>query len=195
MMKKRRIGIFGGSFNPVHNGHISIARAIVVSGEVDDVWLTLSPQNPFKKSKNLADDRHRLEMLRLAVAGIGHLATCDIELSLPRPSYTINTLTHLSGLYPQCSFRLIIGADNFTVLNKWRDYQRLIDEYDIIVYPRPGYDIPTVNCNVTVVDAPLFDVSSTQIRLLIAQGNDISGRVPEAVAHYINEHNLYKNER
>ena len=194
-MKRRRIGIFGGSFNPVHNGHISLSKAIVASGEVEEVWLTLSPLNPFKRSKLLADDADRITMLRLAVEGISGLDVCDIELSLPRPSYTINTLTCLSELHPDCSFCLIVGADNYAVFDKWFEHQRIIDDYGLIVYPREGYEITVNEKKVTLVDAPLFNVSSTQIRQLTAEGSDISGLVPEPVAKYISEHKLYKNGR
>lgn len=192
-MKPRRktIGIFGGSFNPVHNGHVTLAKAIVASGEVDEVWLTLSPQNPLKKSKTLADDVHRLAMLHLAVDGEEGLEVCDVELSLPRPSYTINTLRHLTSERPDCRFRLIVGADNYAVFDRWREHDRLIADYGLIVYPRQGFDAEAGEKGVTIVEAPLYDVSSTEIRAAIADGDDFSTMVPSSVADYIKENKLY----
>ena len=188
---RRKIGIFGGSFNPVHNGHLSLAEAICRSGAVDEVWLTLSPQNPFKRSKTLAADRHRLAMLRLAVHGVEEVDVCDVELSLPRPSYTINTLTHLSRQFPDVEFKLIIGADNYVVFDRWYEHERLVAEYGLVVYPRRGFALPESAEGVVFVDAPLFDVSSTQIREAIACGAGFEAMLPCGVADYIKQNKLY----
>lgn len=187
------IGIFGGSFNPVHNGHIMLAQYLAQHTRLDEVWLTLSPQNPLKASKSLLDDKHRLEMLRLATEGVESVSVCDIELTMPRPSYTINTLDELSRRYPDYRFMLVIGGDNWNIIDRWKDYQRIIDEYGVVVYPRPGHELSaTDNPNVTIISAPLADVSSTQIRQAIASGAGTSHLIHPQVAEYINKHNLYK---
>lgn len=190
---KKVVGIFGGSFNPVHKGHIMLAHFLSQSQYLDEVWLTLSPQNPFKVSKDLLDDNHRLAMLHLATEGIDGVGVCDIELSMPRPSYTINTLARLSQLYPEYEFKLVIGGDNWNLFDRWKDYQRIIDEYGVVVYPRPDYELkPIQDKNVVVVEAPLADVSSTEIRHAIEQGEDAGDMLPAGVWDYIKKNNLYK---
>jgi len=184
------IGIFGGSFNPVHNGHIALAQALVERHIVDEVWLTLSPLNPLKSHpEELVADSLRLEMLKLACNGIKGLKVCDIELSMPRPSYTIDTLAALSSAYPAHRFRLIIGSDNMLIFDKWKDHKRILQQYKPIVYPRPGY-----LCK-EVIDLPMHDISSTRIREAIQAGRDISSYVPVDVANFIKQHRLYLNHR
>ena len=186
------VGIFGGSFNPIHKGHLMLAQYLSQHTQLDEVWLTLSPQNPLKKSNELLDDEHRLAMLRLATEGIVGVEVCDVELSMPRPSYTINTLDTLSQKFSHCSFRLVIGGDNWNLFDKWKDYQRIIDDYGVVIYPRPGYDLnPIVSKNVEVVEAPLADVSSTQIRKAIKCGEDVKSLLPQGVWEYIKENKLY----
>ena len=164
-------GIFGGSFNPVHNGHIILAKALVGNGLVDEVWLTLSPLNPLKANPSeLVSDIMRLDMLHLAAHGVPGLRVCDIELSLPRPSYTINTLRALSAAYPSTDFRLVIGSDN----------------YPPIVYPRPGYPCPGT------IDLPQYDISSTIIRERLCKGESVDGMLPPQVINYISRHGLYR---
>lgn len=180
------VGIFGGSFNPVHNGHIALAKALTANGAVDEVWLTLSPLNPLKAgTDSLIADTERLEMLKLAVDGIDGLRVCDIELSMPRPSYTINTLNALTKKFPSTRFRLVIGADNMQLFNQWKAHEEILRNYSPIVYPRPGYQWPGA------VDLPLHDISSTHIRQLLREGNDISHLVPPMVANYIAYKRLY----
>ncbi len=187
------VGIFGGSFNPVHRGHVMLAQYLSRSPYLDEVWLTLSPQNPFKKSADLLDDTHRLVMLQKATEGIDCVEVCDIELSMPRPSYTINTLDALSQRYPDYKFRIVIGGDNWNVFDRWKDYQRIIDEYGVVIYPRQGYEIkPIQKRNVVIVDAPLANVSSTQIRESIAQGMAVNELLPIGVWEYIRENKLYQ---
>ena len=187
------IGIFGGSFNPVHNGHIMLAQYLAQHSHLDEVWLTLSPQNPLKISNSLLDDNHRLAMLNLAIESYPLLKVCDIELEMPRPSYTINTLDELSRRYPDYRFNIVIGGDNWNIIDRWKDYQRIINEYGVVVYPRPGYELSsTNNSNVVVVEAPLADISSTEIREAIAKYDEVGHLLPQGVAEYINKHNLYK---
>ena len=187
------IGIFGGSFNPVHNGHIMLAQYLAQHSHLNEVWLTLSPQNPLKISNSLLDDNHRLAMLKLAIERYPLLKVCDIELEMPRPSYTINTLDELSRRYPDYRFNVVIGGDNWNIIDRWKDYQRIINEYGVVIYPRPGYELSsTNNSNVVVVEAPLADISSTEIREAIAKYDEVGHLLPQGVAEYINKHNLYK---
>lgn len=194
-MTRRVIGILGGSFNPVHNGHLMLASYIAQFGPVDEVWLNLSPQNPFKEQSELLDDRHRLAMLDKAVNGSVTVKVCDVELSLPQPSYTINTMEKLESMYPDYDFRIIIGSDNWPRFPEWRDSESLIERYGLIVYPRRDYPLPDiVPDNVTVVDAPMVDISSTFIRECIAEGRDMNFFMPPQVYEYIERNKLYKND-
>lgn len=180
-------GIFGGSFNPVHKGHTELADALVSRGIVDSVWLTLSPLNPLKANpEELADDADRLNMLRLATKGIPGLEICDIELTMPRPSYTIDTLRALDNIYPSMTFRLIIGSDNMLIFDQWKDHDTILRNYKPIVYPRPGYP-----CSEAIGDLPEFPVSSTGIRELIRNGSNVSHLLSPAVIDYIYEKKLY----
>ena len=187
----------GGSYNPVHVGHMIVASYIAQWGDLDEVWLTLSPQNPFKRNLTLADDEHRLAMLRTAVEGSTCLRVCDVELSMPRPSYTVDTLARLSELHPDCDFRLIVGADNWESFMRWRSPQEIISRYGLIVYPRPGYSAE--GCDkvdgVVCVDAPQVELSSTFIREAISEGRDMNFFLPPGVYQYILVHGLYGSGR
>ena len=190
------VGILGGSFNPVHIGHLMLASYLSQWGYVDKVWLTLSPRNPLKDPGALLADSKRLTMLNIAIKGDPDIDVCDIELSMPTPSYTINTLDLLASRYPDKKFRLIIGSDNWAIFDRWRDYQRILDEYGVIVYPRPGYPIADrLVDSMQVVDAPLVDISSTFIRNAIARGRNINHFVPAGVGKYIAEHKLYQPQQ
>lgn len=193
-----RIGIYSGSFNPVHVGHISLVEYIVKQNIVDQVWLIRSPQNPLKINSSLLSDEHRAEMLRLATEGHQGLSISTIEDNLPKPNYTINTLRALQEEYPEEEFYLIIGADNWDIFDKWKDWDIIIRDFHLIVYPRPGYDYPEIDQEsfptVQVVDAPQFDLSSTEIRDLIKEGEPISGYVDEKVEEYIQANNLYNEQ-
>ncbi len=190
---KKRIGIFGGSFNPVHAGHLMLASWIAQSGEVDEVWLMLSPCNPLKVGAEMASDDDRLKMLEIALKGDELLKLCSLELEMPRPSYTINTLYELESRFTDCEFVPIVGSDNLTVFDKWRDHDMIIARYGLIVYPRQDYPISSVLPEkVRVVDAPMIDVSSTKIRELIRKGWNMNFFLPPGVYRYIVEHGLYK---
>lgn len=190
---RRRIGILGGSFNPVHIGHTILASYLVQWGYVDSVWLTLSPRNPLKDPSDLIPDTKRLTMLNIAIKGSTKLDVCDIELSMPVPSYTINTLDTLKRMYPSYDFHLIIGSDNWQLFNRWKEGQRILDEYGVIVYPRPGYPMPEGHVDgMEAVKAPLVDISSTFIRNAIARGRDMDYFLPAGVYKYIVDHKLYR---
>lgn len=187
------VGIFGGSFNPVHRGHIAIAEGVAHSGFADEVWLTLSPLNPLKAgSTELASDADRLAMLRLAAEGHPGVGVCDIELTKPRPSYTINTMRELSKRYPDKRFRLVIGGDNWAIFNRWRDHDILLSDFPPIIYPRPGDELGELPPGVDVCRyLPLIDVSSTMVRERVAAGLPVNNLVAPQVYKYIIDHKLY----
>lgn len=162
-----KIGIYGGSFNPVHFGHAGLAEWIAGHTDLDEVWLMVSPNNPLKDKRILADEQERLEQVRTAIAGKKGLVASDFEFHLPRPSYTVDTLRALNRAYPEHTFSLIMGADNLCILPKWKDYTYILAHYRIFVYPRHGYQIDSViyEGDIQVLrDAPYFDISSTEIR-------------------------------
>ena len=179
-----RTGIFGGSFNPIHNGHISLARQLREKAGLDEVWLMVSPQNPLKAQADLLDDQIRMEMARLAVDGETGIIASDYEMHLPKPSYTWNTLEALKRDYPDREFVLMIGGDNWQLFDKWYRADDIRNQYQIIVYPRRG-------CKGGIDRLELIDISSTEIRDCIQAGKPINHLVPKAVAEYIKEHELY----
>ena len=191
------IGILGGSFNPVHIGHLMVAKYLVEFTSLSEVWLTLSPLNPLKAhSLELIPDLHRLEMLKIATRELPGVGVCDLELSLPRPSYTITTLEALHKRYPRRRFKPIVGSDNLRIFEQWRSYDRILEEYGLIVYPRPGYPLPTVlDLNVQTVNAPLTSLSSTFLRKAIATGKDVDIFMPPGVSDYIKANGLYQLTR
>lgn len=183
MTNKIRTGIYGGSFNPIHNGHIAIARAMLHCDAVDEVWLMVSPQNPLKQSADLLDEQLRLDMTRRATADIPCVTACDYEFHMPRPSYMWHTLQSLSRDYPDREFTLLIGADNWQVFDRWYHADDIIAHYPIRIYPRRGYDIEasTLPHNVKLVDTGLYDVSSTMVRERIRRGEDVSQLIPASI--------------
>ncbi|MBR5118947.1 MAG: nicotinate-nucleotide adenylyltransferase [Muribaculaceae bacterium] len=190
----RRIGIFGGSFNPIHVGHALIASYIVESGAIDTLWLMVSPQNPLKENSGLASDYDRLRMTELVSRRIENVTTSAFEFDLPKPSYTIDTLNALQAKFPDDEFYLVIGADNWCLFDKWKAGDEIISKYHILIYPRRGYDIvipEKYSDRVKVAKAPLIEVSSTQIRERLAQMKPVSFYVPEAVEKYIVKKKLY----
>ena len=168
-----RLGIFGGSFNPIHTGHIALAQAVLKQCGLDEVWLMVSPQNPLKQQADLLDDGLRLEMAQKALEGVEGVKACDYEFHLPKPSYTWNTLQHLSKDYPDCRFYLLIGGDNWAHFERWRHWKDILRQYDVIVYPRDQYQ--------GTVDVPLLPVSSTEIRQRVRAGESIKGLVPDQI--------------
>ena len=193
MNRAETIGLLGGSFNPVHMGHMMLAAYMTQWGVVDKVWLTLSPRNPLKDPAGLLPDTRRLAMLEIATRGADRIDTCDIELSMPRPSYTIDTLDLLAKRYPAKRFKLIIGSDNWLIFDKWRDAQRILDDYGVIVYPRPGFPVDDTHVDGMELVRPMtVNLSSTQVREAIARGRDMTYFLPQGVYKYIIDNKLYK---
>lgn len=189
------IGILGGSFNPVHIGHMLLASYLSQWGYVDEVWLTLSPRNPLKDPSELIPDLRRLAMLNIAVKGSDNIDICDIELSMPRPSYTVRTLELLRERNPDKKFKLIIGSDNWRNFDRWREPQKILDEFGVIVYLRPGYPVAKSNVEgLEIANAPLLDISSTFVRQAISRGRDMNYFLPAGVYKYIKDNKLYVPE-
>lgn len=172
-------GLFFGSFNPVHNGHLAIARYLLDKGICRKVWFVVSPQNPLKQDYALLGEKKRLEIICSAVEGEPGMEVCDVEFKMPRPSYTWDTLQTLEKDYPEECFALVIGGDNLRDFHLWRNYKEILCRYRVLVYPRPGIEMPGgIPEQVTLVDAPLADISSTEIREKIEAGENISRYVP-----------------
>lgn len=193
-MQKKKVGIFGGSFNPIHTGHIALAKSLCQQAGLDEVWLMVSPMNPFKKeATDLLTDKLRLEMAEQAIADEPKLKACDYEFHMPKPSYTWHTLQALSQDFPHVSFTLLIGGDNWTSFDKWFHHEDILSHYPIVVYPRKGCDIGKVPSGVNIVKTPLLNISSTEIRQRIKEGKSIHGMVPDcieplAMQYYSNQH-------
>jgi len=185
-----QIAIFSGSFNPIHNGHLAIAHEVLAQGAADELWFLVSPQNPLKKEFDLLPETDRLEMVKLAIEDEKGMKASDFEFHLPRPTYTINTLEKLKEKYPEHQFKLLIGGDNLAIFHNWFEYQRIIDEFGLIVYPRPGFNIESLPkfSNTTIITAPLIDLSATEIRNKLAHGESILEMVPEKVAVFLDQY-------
>lgn len=195
-MQPIKTAFFSGTFNPVHTGHLILANYLCEYEGFDEIWLSVSPQNPLREKLSSNNDRQRIEMLNIAVNGNSKIRTTDIEFTLPRPSYTILTLEALRKKYPERIFTLIIGADNWLSFNRWKDYNKIIEEYPIYIYPRRGYDIDkrSLPANVKLCHAPIIEISSTQIRQGISEGKNMNYFIPRPVYDYIINHGLYKNK-
>lgn len=178
-----RIGIYGGTFNPPHNGHLQLARTFLEQAALDEVWMLVSPQNPFKVNDSLPADNYRLQLVRAAVSGESRLVASDFEFHLPKPSYTWNTLQALSKAYPEHEFVLLVGGDNWAAFDRWAHSQDIITHYDLYVYPRPGspIDATQLPARVHILYGEPLDISSTEIRQRLEHGEDISALVPTAV--------------
>lgn len=188
-----KIGLFFGSFNPVHNGHLIIASYISQTTDLDKVWMVVSPQNPLKPKETLLRDHDRLHLINLAIEESKHLKSSGIEFKLPKPSYTIDTLVYLHEKYPQHRFSLIMGSDNLVTLHKWKNFEKLLT-YPIYVYKRRGFDenpYPERN-NIQLLDFPFLDISATFIRDSIRKGISMQYFLPEPVWKYIDESGWYK---
>jgi len=190
----KNIGLFFGSFNPIHTGHLMIASYIHQSAGFDEIWFVVSPHNPLKDSNSLASEKDRLRMVQLSIRQCSFFKACDIEFHLPKPSYTIHTLEALREKYPDCQFNLIVGSDNIDVFDQWKDYQKILDNYQLIVYPRMPFNASSVIYqlpSVKLIEAPCLEISSTFIRNSLAKAWDMGFFLPEGVAEYIRKEKLY----
>jgi nicotinate-nucleotide adenylyltransferase len=190
----KRIGLFFGSFNPVHVGHLIIASQVVEQTDRDEVWFVVSPQNPFKRKDSLLDQRQRLHLVRLAIGDDDRLRASDVEFGLPVPSYTVDTLAHLGERHPAHDFALIMGSDNLQSLPKWKNAPVLLDRYRMLVYPRPGFDGDALREHPAVrwLDLPLLQISATFVRQAIAEGRSTRYLLPDPVYRYVEEMGFYR---
>jgi nicotinate-nucleotide adenylyltransferase len=189
------IGLYFGSFNPIHNGHLIIANYIVQNTDLEQVWFVISPQNPLKTSSTLLNEYHRLYLVQVSIEDEPSLKATDIEFRLPKPSYTIDTLTYLGEKFPSHHFSVIMGSDSFQNLPEWKNYRQLLSNYPIYVYERPGFKPENVytDAKVTFLKAPLLEISSTYIRKIIREGKSIRYLVPEKVRVEIEQNGYYRN--
>ena len=189
-----KIGLFFGTFNPIHNGHLVIAQYMAEFTDLDQVWLVVSPHNPHKLPGSLLQDHHRFEMVRIAVGDYRKLKASKVEFGLPKPSYTINTLAYLHEQFPEDNFVLIMGSDNLDTFTKWKNWDQIIEHHEIYIYPRPGSDGGELRTHpkVKLVEAPLMQLSSTFIRKAIHDKKDIRYMLAESVYRYLDEMNFYK---
>lgn len=194
-MEKKAIGLYFGSFNPIHIGHLIIGNYIAEHSNLHQVWWVVSPQNPLKAKKTLLDNYARLELVRLALEDYDKLTPCDVEFALPKPSYTTHTLAYLEEKYPQYAFSLIMGEDNLNTLHKWKNYELILERYPIKVYPRlgaeKGRDAIVNHPNVQHISAPIIELSSTLIRHEIAEGKNVRPMLPPKVWDYIDKYGYY----
>ena len=187
-----KVGLYFGSFNPIHIGHLIIANHIANNTDVQEVWFIVSPQNPFKPSNTLLNENHRLNLVRTAIECEKKLKVSSVEFKLPKPSYTVNTLAYLQEQYPKHEFAIIMGSDSFQNLNKWKNADIIINNYDIYLYRRPGFEIENkINARIIIVDAPLLEISSTHIRKLLAEGKSIRYLVTDDVKDEIEANHYY----
>lgn len=189
----KKIGLYFGTFNPIHLGHVGIANYMVNFTQLDEVWLVVSPHNPFKIKDDLLNDYARLEMARLAIEGMDNIKVTDIEFSLSRPSYTSHTLIDLRGKYSDHHFSLILGRDNLNTFHKWKDYQSILSHHDLYVYPRlnSSKDDFDDHYKVHLVDAPIIDISSSLVRQKIQNRKDVCSMLPKSVWKYIEKMKYY----
>lgn len=188
-----KVGLFFGSFNPIHEGHLSIARYLLDKGFCESIRLIVSPQNPWKRNRELLDEQKRFELVQTAIAADTRMQASDVEFDMPRPSYTYQTLQRLREGEPECDFALIIGGDNLQKFQEWKNFQEILSLHTLFVYPRPGIEVTYFpKGNIVLVDAPQTELSSTEIRRKIAAGKSIVGEVPEIVREQIEIY--YKNQ-
>ena len=185
-VQSKKVGIFGGSFNPIHTGHIALAKSLCEKAGLDEVWFMVSPMNPFKKTAtDLLDDHLRLEMVEKALEKEPQLKACDYEFRLSKPSYTWHTLQAISQEFTDIEFTLLIGGDNWAAFDKWYHHEDILAHYPIVVYPRQGSSVGKVPEGVTIVETPLLNISSTEIRQRIKEGKSIKGMVPESIEELV----------
>lgn len=188
-----KVGLFFGSFNPVHVGHMIIANYMVTHSDLDQVWMVISPHSPHKKKASLAKDRDRLHLVNMAIGENVRLRASDMEFGLPQPSYTVDTLAYAKEKYPDKEFALIMGGDNLGSFHKWKNHEVILNNHKIHVYKRPNYELGELvnHPNVNILDAPLLTISASYIRKNIKEGKSIQYLVPDAVFEYIKDSNMY----
>ena len=190
------VGLFFGSFNPIHTGHLIMANLILEDAGLDQVWFVVSPQNPFKRAKSLAHEFDRLDMVRAAIEGNYRFAASDVEFNMPKPSYTVDTLVYLKSKHPDVAFKVLMGQDNLTHIHKWKNYKVILDDFGLVVYPRGGKEdakasAPVQHHNIKHVQSPLLHISATMIRQRVRDQKSIQYIVPSAVADIILSRKLY----
>lgn len=189
-----KVGLYFGSFNPVHNGHLIIAKCIINNCNIDSVWMVVSPQNPFKKSETLLNERHRISLVDIALEGEYNIRSSAIECKLPKPSFTVNTLKYLEEEYPENEYVIIMGSDGFSNIKNWKNYEYIIENYTIYIYKRDGFEINNIcNAKIEIIDAPLLLISSTYIRKMIKEKKDIRYLVPDVVREEIEQKGYYQS--
>lgn len=195
MIKHYKTGLFFGSFNPVHVGHMIIANYLLTNADLAEVWMVVSPHNPLKEKKSLAKDYDRLHLMNLAIGDNPQIKASDIEFKLPKPSYTIDTLTYAREKYADKNFVLIMGGDNLATLHKWKNYEMILKFYEIYVYNRPGYEAGELaeHDKVSFFNAPLLDISASYIRKNVKENKSIQYLVPDKVYEYLSEVPIYKD--
>lgn len=196
-LSMKKTGLFFGSFNPIHIGHLILANYILENTDMEELWFVVSPQNPFKNKKSLLNDHNRLDMVQLAVRNYPNMRASNIEFSLPVPSYTVDTLTYLKEKYPDHSFALIMGEDNLNSLHKWKNSEQLVSNHQIIVYPRlfseAKEDHPlSKHAHISVISAPVIELSATEIRNMIRKGKNVRPMLPPEVFEYLDGSSFYR---
>ena len=189
-----KVGLYFGSFNPIHIGHLIIGNHIAYNTELDEVWFVVSPQNPLKHSSSLLNEQHRYSLVKIAVEGEKKLKASNVEFSMPKPSYTIDTLIYLSEKYPQHNFTLIIGSDSYLNFTKWKNYQQILSNYEVFIYPRPTFEIKnSLQPGINLISAPLLEISSTLIRKNIKEKKSIRYLVADNVLEEIELKGYYQS--
>jgi nicotinate-nucleotide adenylyltransferase len=188
-----KIALYFGSFNPIHNGHLIIANHVLQNTDAEQVWFIVSPQNPFKPANGLLNEYHRLHLINLAIEGESKLKASNIEFNLPRPSYTINTLTYLEEKHPEHEFVILMGSDSFQNIHKWKNAPVILKNYPLYIYRRPGFEITeTHGAIIKIIEAPLLQISATHIRELLKAGKSVRYLVPDSVMEEIIRGGYYR---
>ena len=193
-MNKKKVGLFFGTFDPIHNGHLNIAKYIIEENFTDEVWLVVTPENPVKLKNNISNFRHRYNMVDITTKKYTNIIPSDLEVNLKKPNYTIDTLEYISNKLKEIEFSLIIGEDNYKIFDTWKDYEKILDNYKIFIYPRKGTlkESPyIINDNAMYIGGPRIDLSSTNIRSIVSKKSDPKDLISMEVMKYINTHKLY----
>jgi len=192
--KAEHIGLFFGSFNPVHVGHLALANYVVENTEIEEIWFVVSPQNPFKKSNDLLETKHRIKILELSIKRYEKFKVTDIELGLPTPSYTYYTLRELRNIHPEKHFTIIIGSDNLVNLSRWKNATEILEQNSVLVYPRPNYpiNVKDLSKSIRIIEAPVFNIDSTSIRKGLNKGKNYCYLIPNEAYKYILKNNFYR---